>query len=165
MCDKPPILALVVLLSSAVLGCQTEAQRRLDNTHTYELEGFDAAPANLKNHKGTRVAVVFKEPNFKQKYVISGRRNKAAVLRMSRRVTQEGEVGIIFYSGHGAPVPGDGGVVRECLLVPYDGQTDSPEIQEQTCYSLTEFRRHVERVSGPVFVFLDTCFSGKSRAV
>jgi hypothetical protein len=69
-------------------------------------------------------------------------------------LTQEGDTVYVYYAGHG--IPSD----ATPYLLPYDGDADSPAI---TAYPVDALYSDLDKLSAKnVFVFMDTCFSGRS---
>jgi uncharacterized caspase-like protein len=72
----------------------------------------------------------------------------------------------LYYSGHGAPLLGQGGSLEDGYLVPYDVRLDSPKTLEYTALKFSDVRREVEQTASQhVLVALDACFSGGGKSV
>lgn len=66
---------------------------------------------------------------------------------------REGDTLYLYYSGHGIPAD------ETPYLLPYDGDSESPKI---TAYSIDALYSDLDQLPAKnVFVFLDTCFSGR----
>lgn len=69
-------------------------------------------------------------------------------------LVREGDTLYFYYAGHGIPAD------ETPYLLPYDGDPESPVI---TAYPVQALYSDLEQLSaGNVFVFLDTCFSGRT---
>ncbi len=84
---------------------------------------------------------------------------RAAVDAVSRRAGPDDTV-VLFFAGHGAPLParGGGGDGMEKFLVPYDARADA---LRATAISMSEVQQFMSWLdSRRVVVFLDCCYSG-----
>jgi uncharacterized caspase-like protein len=70
---------------------------------------------------------------------------------LRREVTAQ-DLAIVFYSGHGARLPGTG-----FFLVPAGFQDTKPR---QTMVSGAELKRAMTQIAGPAILMLDCCYSG-----
>ena len=67
---------------------------------------------------------------------------------------REGDTLYLYYSGHGIPAD------ETPYLLPYDGDSESPKI---TAYSIDALYNDLDQLPAKnIFVFLDTCFSGRA---
>ena len=70
---------------------------------------------------------------------------------------KEGDTLYIYYSGHGIPAD------ETPYLLPYDGDPESPAI---TAYPVEMLYKDLDRLPAKeIYVFMDSCFSGKSGRV
>lgn len=70
-----------------------------------------------------------------------------------RGLMREGDTLYLYYAGHGIPAD------ETPYLLPHDGDPDSPAI---TAYSIDALYKDLEKLPARnIFVFLDTCFSGR----
>jgi uncharacterized caspase-like protein len=90
---------------------------------------------------------------------------KAAVVDLRRQVTEPGDQGIVYFSGHGAPLTGEEAQIQDGLLVPFDGIGETTATLKSSCYPLAEFKEDLRIIAQPVFVFLEACFSGKGAVL
>jgi len=71
-----------------------------------------------------------------------------------RGLMREGDTLYLYYAGHGIPAD------ETPYLLPYDGDPDSPAI---TAYSIDALYKDLDLLPAKnIFVFLDTCFSGRT---
>ena len=71
-----------------------------------------------------------------------------------KRLMRERDTLYVYYSGHGIPAD------ESPYLLPYDGDAESPKI---TAYPVEDLYKDLEQLPArEVFVFMDTCFSGRS---
>jgi hypothetical protein len=71
-----------------------------------------------------------------------------------KRIMREGDTLYIYYSGHGIPAD------ETPYLLPYDGDAESPKI---TAYPVEDLYKDLDQLPvKDVFIFMDTCFSGRS---
>lgn len=82
----------------------------------------------------------------------------ARLSEMRRKMTNPSDVGVIYFSGHGAPVL-EQGRVKDAVLLSYD----SREVAlEDTGIKLSELQRKLGESNGKWIIVLDACFSGKA---
>lgn len=70
-----------------------------------------------------------------------------------RGLMRDGDTLYLYYAGHGIPAD------EAPYILPHDGDPDSPAI---TAYSIEALYKDLDQLpAGNIFVFLDTCFSGR----
>ena len=77
--------------------------------------------------------------------------------RLKQMTTEEDEIAILYFSGHGAPLVLNGQVV-DGVIVPHDAAVDAMDL---TAVRLSKLRDLLRDASGQWVVVLDACFSGK----
>jgi len=71
-----------------------------------------------------------------------------------KRMMRERDTLYVYYSGHGIPAD------ETPYLLPYDGDAESPKI---TAYPVEDLYKDLDQLPAKeVFIFMDTCFSGRS---